>query len=86
MAGAAAHELNSPLFAALGTAQLALAETEAGKTLYNDLETIVKNLKLVTELTRKMSNITHYESKDYAGDIKIVDIHKSSNIKFLPDK
>lgn len=27
MAGAAAHELNSPLFAALGTAQLALAES-----------------------------------------------------------
>ena len=78
MAGAAAHELNSPLFAALGTAQLALAETESGKPLYNDLETIVKNLKLVNELTRRMSNITHYESKDYAGDVKIVDIQKAS--------
>jgi PAS domain S-box-containing protein len=78
MAGAAAHELNSPLFAALGTAQLALAESNATDPLYGDLETVVGNLKAVRELTQKMSSITRYESKDYAGDVKIVDIRRAS--------
>ena len=78
MAGAAAHELNSPLFAALGTAQLALDETDESNPITGDLETVVSNLKVVAELTRKMSGITRYESKDYAGDVKIVDIQKAS--------
>jgi PAS domain S-box-containing protein len=78
MAGAAAHELNSPLFAALGTAQLALDETDDSNPIQGDLETVVSNLKAVAELTRKMSSITRYESKDYAGDVKIVDIQKAS--------
>lgn len=78
MAGAAAHELNSPVFAALGNAQLALASVNPNTPLHHELETVVNNLKEVSELTHKMTRITRYESKDYAGNVKIVDIQKSS--------
>ncbi len=78
MAGAASHELNTPVFSALGTAQLMLDDVE-DEMLKNDLETIIKNLNEVSVLTKKMTGITKYESKEYVGDTKIIDIQKSSN-------
>lgn len=78
MAGAASHELNTPVFSALGTAQLVLDDLE-DEMLKDDLKTIIKNLNQVSELTRKMTKITRYESMDYVGDTKIVDISKSSS-------
>ncbi len=77
MAGAAAHELNTPIFSALGTAQLVLDDLN-DPPLQNDLETVIENLNTVSELTKKMTRITKYESKAYVGDTKIVDIHKAA--------
>ena len=79
MAGAAVHELNTPVFAALGTAQLLLADPDKTESQYDDLQTIIRNLKIVSELTRKMSRITRYKAKTYAGQTKIVDITKSGD-------
>jgi PAS domain S-box-containing protein len=78
MAGTAAHELNSPLFSALGTAQLALEDVHADSPLHAEIATIERNLKTMSELLRRMSRITRYESKTYVGDTSIVDIDKSS--------
>jgi len=77
MAGAAAHELNSPVFAALGTAQLVLDDLVEPQ-LKDDLKTIIRNLNAVSELTQKMTRITRYEAKEYVGDVKIVDIRKAA--------
>ncbi|HGY10880.1 MAG TPA: GAF domain-containing protein [Desulfobacterales bacterium] len=77
MAGAAAHELNTPIFSALGTAQLVLDDLK-DQQLQDDLKTIIKNLNTVSELTKKMTQITKYEAKEYVGDTKIVDIQKAS--------
>lgn len=77
-AGAAAHELNSPLFSALGTAHLAAAEASPSHALYNDLKSIVHNLETMSGLIRKMARITRYESKPYVDDVSILDIEKSS--------
>ncbi|MBT3176967.1 MAG: GAF domain-containing protein [Desulfobacula sp.] len=77
MAGAAAHELNTPVFSALGTAQLLLDDLTESQ-MQNDLETIIRNLNSISELTRKMTRITKYEAKEYVGDVKIVDIQKAS--------
>lgn len=79
MAGAAVHELNTPVFSALGTAQLLMADLEKTDAQYDDLQTITRNLKLVSELTRKMTRITRYEAKTYVGETKIVDITKASS-------
>ena len=77
MAGAAAHELNTPIFSALGTAQLLLDDLNDA-VLQDDLKTIIRNLKTVSELTQKMTRITTYKSEEYVGDTKIVDIQKSA--------
>ncbi len=76
MAGAAAHELNTPIFSALGTAQLVLDDLEDSQ-LQDDLKTIIRNLHAVSDLTKKMTRITRYEAKEYVGDTKIVDIQKA---------
>ncbi len=77
MAGAAAHELNTPIFSALGTAQLLLYDLNDPQ-LQDDIKTIIKNLNTLSELTKKMSQITKYEAKEYVGDTKIVDINKAA--------
>jgi len=78
MAGAAAHELNTPIFSALGTAQLVLDDSN-DQQLQDDLQTIIKNLNTVSEITKKMTQITKYEAKEYVGNTKIVDIQKASD-------
>lgn len=73
LAGTVAHEINSPLFAALGTAQL-LEEDLEDRALIDDVKTIVRNLKEIGVLTKKMTSMTGFESRDYVGDAKIVEI------------
>ncbi len=72
LAGTVAHEINTPLFAALGTAQL-LEDDIEDKELLTDVQTIIRNLNSMGELTRKMTTMTGYESKDYVGDVNIVE-------------
>jgi PAS domain S-box-containing protein len=73
MAGTAAHELNTPLFAALGTAELLEDEITSadGK---EGLAMIIRNLRLMGELTRKMTAVTGFESRQYVGDTQIVSL------------
>jgi PAS domain S-box-containing protein len=73
MAGAVAHEINSPLFAALGTAQLVEADL-AGSKQEEDLRVIVRNLKNISDLTAKMTAMTGYRSRDYVGETRIIEL------------
>lgn len=70
LAGTVAHEINSPLFAALGTAQL-LEEDLNSQDLIDEVNTIIRNLKEIGVLTKKMTAMTGFESRDYVGDAKI---------------
>ena len=71
MAGTAAHELNSPLFAALGTAQL-LRDDLSSTEMIEEMDTIIRNMKEISDLTRKMTAVTGFESREYVGETKIV--------------
>lgn len=82
MAGTAAHELNSPLFAALGTAQL-LRDDLPTEEMISEVDMIIRNLKKMAELTREMTSVTGFESRDYVGNTKIVTL-KADNKKFYP--
>ncbi|MEK6201172.1 MAG: GAF domain-containing protein [Desulfobulbaceae bacterium] len=73
LAGTVAHDINSPLFAALGTAQLLEGDLQS-EELRKDAQTIIRNLKTIGELTRKMTTMTGFESRDYVGETKIVEI------------
>ncbi|MFV0435991.1 MAG: GAF domain-containing protein [Desulfopila sp.] len=73
MAGTAAHQLNSPLFAALGTAQLLLDDlTEPGSR--EELQLIIRNLQILSRLTREMAEVTGFETREYVGDTRIVQL------------
>lgn len=74
MAGTAAHELNSPLFAALGTAQLLRDDLE-NNAHQTEIDTIIRSLKAMAALTKKMTTMTGFTSRDYVGDAKIIDFH-----------
>ncbi len=73
LAGTVAHEINTPLFAALGTAQL-LEGDLADDDLLEEIRTIVRNLKSIGELTAKMTTMTGYRDKAYVGSTRIVDL------------
>lgn len=72
LAGTVAHEINTPLFAALGTAQM-LEEDIEDKEMVSDVEMIIRNLKSISELTSKMTAMTGFERKNYVGETSIVD-------------
>jgi two-component system NtrC family sensor kinase len=71
MAGTAAHELNSPLFAALGTAQL-LRDDLSSQEMIDEMDMIIRNMKKMSALTREMAAVTGFESREYVGETKIV--------------
>lgn len=77
MAGTAAHQLNSPLFAALGTAQLLLDDLKEQEHR-EELEMIIRNLKTLAALTREMTEATGFESREYVGETRIVDLKSTS--------
>jgi len=72
LAGTVAHEINSPLFAALGTAQLMEDDLEDEEQI-NDVKMIIRNLKNISELTKKMTTMTGFERKEYVGDASIIE-------------
>lgn len=73
IAGTVAHELNSPLCAALGTAQLMRDDIQS-EALLEDLDMITRNMKQMAELTKKMITMTGFETKDYVGEAKILEL------------
>ena len=78
MAGAVCHELNQPLQAISGYSELMQMELEADNPFYENLTTIINQVKKMGELTGKLHRITKYETKDYL-ESRIVDIDKSAS-------
>lgn len=78
MAGTVAHEINSPLFAALGTAQL-LAEDEEGSEIADDLQVVIRNLERISELTRKMTGMTGFTRKQYVGESTVLSLDEDNH-------
>ena len=77
IAGTVAHEINSPLFAALGTAQLLAEESEQSglAELSDELAIIIRNLQEIGALTEKMIAMTGFTTQDYVGASSILSLH-----------
>ncbi|OQY53320.1 MAG: hypothetical protein B6230_00400 [Desulfobacteraceae bacterium 4572_89] len=73
MAGTICHEINQPLQAILGYAELMLMNSETDK-IHQNLQSIKSQATRLGEITKKLSNITHYKTVDYPGNTKIIDI------------
>lgn len=78
MAGAAAHELSQPLTALMGLADYILMQMEPNNPHCERLQLIVNEVQRLGNITKKMGRIMKYETRDYFGNTKIVDIDKAS--------
>jgi signal transduction histidine kinase len=80
MAGAASHELNQPLTAILGNLQLVIAKLPEGDPLAKRVNKVLSQVDRMVEIVKKIGHITRYRTKEYAENVRIVDIDKSSNL------
>jgi signal transduction histidine kinase len=77
LAGGLAHEMNTPLFTAIGTLQLVQDEIESQNPIFRDLQITLKNLKQIKYLVKKIAAIRQVEMKAYVNDTLIIDFEKS---------
>lgn len=81
MAGAVCHELNQPLQSVSGFSEMLLMDLESGDRNYETLKTIKSGIDRIGELTRKIMNISRYQSKPYLSRSKIIDIEEASRFE-----
>ncbi len=77
-AGGVCHEMNQPLMAASGYAELLLMDVKETDRNYDKLVKVGNSIDRMASITKKLMNITHYENRTYAGGSKIIDLEKSS--------
>lgn len=78
LAGSAAHELNQPLTAVMGYAELLLKKLAPDDPYVKIVKTIYEEAERMAAVVKKIGRITRYESKSYVGTARIVDLDKSS--------
>lgn len=77
-AGAVCHEMNQPLQALSGYVEI-LALSLGGQAGTQDhLARIGQQIERMRQITDKLQGVTRYETTNYAGNTRIIDIHKAS--------
>ena len=72
------HEINNPLAALLGTAELALLESGGKGKQAEDLRAIIEEARRIAVLLRRVSELRNPKSVPYAGDAKMIDLREES--------
>jgi len=79
MAGAVCHEINQPLQAVNGYAELLLMNVSENDRSYRMLRNIKEGVERIGQLTRKIMGISRYRTKEYMnGQCAIVDIEDAA--------
>jgi PAS domain S-box-containing protein len=78
LAGAAAHELNQPLTSVIGYAELLRHRLASFPEHLSALQIIIDQAERMAGIVRKVGRITKYETKNYVGDARILDLEKAS--------
>jgi PAS domain S-box-containing protein len=78
LAGAAAHELNQPLTSILGFSEMLFRRSENDGHGREELEQILHEAERMALIVRRIGKIARYETKDYVGNRRIVDLERSS--------
>jgi hypothetical protein len=79
MAGAACHELNQPLQTLAAYAHSLLQDLSADGPMLEKIKEIKEGIHRAGQITKKIMNITKYETKEYMNGSKIIDIDKASS-------
>lgn len=72
-AGGVCHELNQPLQYILGAVQLLMLDVPEETPLFRNLDEIRARVEQMGEITRKLSAIIHYRTREDAGGHPIID-------------
>ncbi len=76
-AGAVCHEFNQPLQAISGYTELMALKLD-GDDAEGYIDKMTAQIERMRDITDKLQGVTRYETKDYAGNKKIIDINKAS--------
>jgi PAS domain S-box-containing protein len=79
LAGAAAHELNQPLTSIIGYAQLIQRQSEAQAAHLRAVGIILAEAERMAGIVKRIGRITKYETTDYVGSAKMIDLERSSD-------
>ncbi len=79
-AGGICHEMNQPLQVILGNLELCSLNMKKDDPNLNLINTAMSHTQKLGSITKKLTNITRYETKEYIRGT-ILDIDKSSEIK-----
>jgi len=78
-AGAICHEMNQPLQLIGGYSELLALEVPPDSRAAEMADEIFKSTVKLGEITRKLMNITRYETREYLEGRRILDIYKSTD-------
>jgi len=79
LAGAAAHELNQPLTSILGLIELIRKDIGEDDPCVMKLKEVSEQVERMAKIVRRISQITKYEAKPYAGGGRIIDLEKAGS-------
>jgi PAS domain S-box-containing protein len=78
LAGAAAHELNQPLTSIMGYAQLIQRQSDPGAAHLRAVNVILTEAERIASIVKKIGRITKYETIDYVGTAKMLDLDRAA--------
>ena len=84
IAGAVCHELNQPMQAISGYSEMLMADISKDNPLYEDFKEIKRQIVRMANITKKLMRITRYETRDYIGGRRIIDIDKAIEVSKVP--
>ena len=78
LAGTMAHELNQPLTSIYGCGELLMRRLSTDKSYQRYVKIILDEATKMSDIIKKIGKITRYETQNYIGKTRIIDINKSS--------
>jgi len=78
LAEAVAHELRQPQTVITGLIGLITSDGYDQSQLQTDLQAIVEQVRKMSRLIDSLTQLRSYQTKDYGGNIRIVDLEKSA--------
>ncbi len=77
MAGAVAHELNQPLTVLISSGELLRNHNHSPEETRAVTDRMLEASLRMAGIVEKLQSATHYQAKQYVGDIQIVDLDKA---------